>query len=127
MNLAGKDYFTEEEAAHYACVSVSQFRAKKAEYGLQSFAFMGKKLYRKVDLQGALEREWQRSPLGAATTSSHGLTRTRRNADVSRSARSGQSQSGTSTTFCASRNTNSQPERDFSTQTVVPLHASKNS
>ena len=54
LNIAGKDYFSEAEAAHYACVSLSQFRAKKAEYGLQGFWWMGKRIYRKADLQQAL-------------------------------------------------------------------------
>ena len=73
LNLSGKDYFTEDESAFYCCVSPSQFRAKRAEYGLQGFTFMGKKLYRKADLQQALEAAWQRSPLGAVITSSPGL------------------------------------------------------
>ena len=33
-NLLGKDYFTVSEAAHYACVSESQFRAKAQEFGI---------------------------------------------------------------------------------------------
>ncbi len=56
FNLSGKDYFTIDEAAHYACVSNSQFRAKAAEYGLHAFPWMGRRLYRKVDIQAAMER-----------------------------------------------------------------------
>jgi hypothetical protein len=61
--IAGKDFFTEEEAAHLRLrVSESQFRAKRAEYGLQGFWWMGKKVYRKADVQMAMEGAWQRSP-----------------------------------------------------------------
>lgn len=73
--LAGKDYFTENEAAFYACVSESQFRAKRAEYGLLGFWWMGKRVYRKVDIAQAMEDQFQRSPIGAATTPSPGPTR----------------------------------------------------
>lgn len=61
MDLSGKDYFTEKEASHYCCVSMSQFRKCAAEYGLIPAPFMGKKVYRKSDLKTALERSWQRS------------------------------------------------------------------
>lgn len=56
MNLSGKDFFTEAEAAHYACVSQSQFRKRQAEYGILYSVFMGKKVYRKVDIQRAMEQ-----------------------------------------------------------------------
>ena len=55
INLAGKDYFTEREAAAYACVSPSQFRAKAKDYGIHPVRFMGKKVYRKADIQAAIE------------------------------------------------------------------------
>jgi len=94
MSLAGKDFFTEEEAAHYACVSQSQFRAKRAEYSLQAFRWMGKVVYRRADIQRAMEEAWQRSPTGLATTSSHGRTRRRASAAASPSARSAPSPTG---------------------------------
>ena len=60
-NLAGKDYFTTEEAAYYCCVSRSQFLEMKSVYNLSAFVFIGKKMYRKVDLQRALEEAAKRS------------------------------------------------------------------
>jgi hypothetical protein len=61
INLLGKDYLTEVEAAHYACVSHSQFREHAAGFGIFPFTFMGKKVYRKVDIQRAMETVWQHS------------------------------------------------------------------
>lgn len=75
FNLLGKDYLTTDEAAHYACVSSSQFRGRAREYGIEPIEFMGKKLYRKTDIQRAIENEWRRSPFAAATTSSIGRMR----------------------------------------------------
>jgi hypothetical protein len=60
LNIVGKDYLTEDEAAHYCCVSYSQFRRCAQEYSLQPRTFMGKKVYRKTDLQRAMEALWQR-------------------------------------------------------------------
>lgn len=57
--LLGKDYLTEPEAACYACVSTSQFRKYAADVGIHARTFMGKKVYRKADLQRALEELWQ--------------------------------------------------------------------
>ena len=59
LNLLGKDYLTVDEAAHYCCVSVSQFREHAKHYGLLPIRFMGRVIYRKNDLQGAIETEWQ--------------------------------------------------------------------
>ncbi|MEW6169282.1 MAG: hypothetical protein AB1651_16545 [Pseudomonadota bacterium] len=56
FDIAGKDFLTVEEAAHYACVSYSQFRAKAREYGLRPFPWMGKTVYRKDDIRRAMER-----------------------------------------------------------------------
>lgn len=61
LNLLGKDYLTEEEAAHYCCVSFSQFRKRVAEYGIVPGTFMGKKVYRRDDLKKAIEKSWQPS------------------------------------------------------------------
>lgn len=72
FNLLGKDYLTEAEAAHYACVSESQFRAKAREYGILAVRFMGKKVFRKTDIQRAIENEWQRSPFAAGSGFSTG-------------------------------------------------------
>lgn len=56
INLAGKDYFTEVEAAHYACVSFSQFRRHAADHAILPITFMGKKVYRREDIQKAIEK-----------------------------------------------------------------------
>jgi len=56
FDLAGKDWMTEKEAAHYCGVSFSQFRSKKEGYDLPFAIFMGKKLYRRRDLDNAIER-----------------------------------------------------------------------
>ena len=60
-SLEGKDYLTAKEAAVYCCVSFSQFRAKSKELNVIPFKFMGKLVYRKSDLQRAIENEaqWQ--------------------------------------------------------------------
>jgi hypothetical protein len=60
INLLGKDYLNEEEAAFYACVSISQFRAKASEYGIiPRRKWMGRTIYRKSDIQAAIERGWR--------------------------------------------------------------------
>jgi hypothetical protein len=75
LDLRGKDYLTEREAAHYAGVSVSQLRAHRAAYGIMPGRFMGKLLYRRVDLQRAIENAWQPSARAGATGASTGRTR----------------------------------------------------
>jgi len=72
-SLAGKDYFTVAEAAAYACVSESQFRAKADEYGLPCFKWMGKTVYARADLREAMERErWQQCGSGDGPGISNG-------------------------------------------------------
>lgn len=56
INLAGKDFFTRDEAAFYACVSLSQFEEHAPLHGILAFRFMGKKVYRRSDIQNAMER-----------------------------------------------------------------------
>jgi hypothetical protein len=58
ITLLSKDYFTEKEAAHYCCVSLTQFRKEKVKYGIIPGKFMGKKVYRRADLQRAIEGEF---------------------------------------------------------------------
>jgi len=65
MHLCGKDYFTVEEAAAYACVSPSQFRAKAPALGLAPFQFMGKLVYRRADIQRAMEQARSRLSINA--------------------------------------------------------------
>lgn len=69
MDLSGKDYFSRKEAAHYCCVSESQFERKEIEYGIPRIPFMGKLIYRRVDLQRLIETEWQRFATLEATGS----------------------------------------------------------
>jgi len=56
INLLGKDYLTEKEAAHYCGVSFSQFRAKRKDEGIQCLRHMGKKLFRRHDLERSIEK-----------------------------------------------------------------------
>lgn len=56
MNLLGKDYLTEKEASHYCGVSLSQFRARRKDAGIQCLRHMGKKLFRRQDLEDSIER-----------------------------------------------------------------------
>ncbi len=77
INLLGKDYLNEEEAAHYACCSESQFRARAADYGIMPLRkrWMGRTIYRKADIQAAIENEWRHSGLETVTGSLAGSTR----------------------------------------------------
>lgn len=59
LNLAGKDYFAEDEAAFYACVSLSQFRKRCKDEGILAVPYMGKKVYRKADIAKSIEDKWQ--------------------------------------------------------------------
>lgn len=54
MNIAGKDWLTVDEAAHYCGVSNSQFRKHAASYGICPRNFMGKQLYEKNALYTAI-------------------------------------------------------------------------
>lgn len=74
MDLAGKDYFTVAEAAHYCGCSLSQFKAKIKGTPLQPGRMFGKTLYRRSDLQKLIEETaWQPSnggPTAAMTAAS---------------------------------------------------------
>lgn len=54
MRLAGKDYFTVPEAAEYACISVSHWRAKIQRI-FPPGEFYGKLIYRRADVQRFIE------------------------------------------------------------------------
>ena len=56
INLAGKDFFNELEAAHYCCVSPSQFREHILEYGVLAREFMGKKIYDRGELYKVMQK-----------------------------------------------------------------------
>ena len=59
FDLRGKDFFSELEAAHYCCVSLSQFRKNFGKYNIAPSTFMGKRIYRRDDLKRAMENQWQ--------------------------------------------------------------------
>jgi hypothetical protein len=71
--IQGKDFLTEPEAAHYACVSHAQFKKMAPGHGIKHRTFMGKKVYRKEDLQNLMENLWQPSSGEAKTRTSHTL------------------------------------------------------
>lgn len=50
FSIHGKDFLDVEEAAHYMCISVSQFRVIAKEHGLLPIKSFGKHIYRKRDL-----------------------------------------------------------------------------
>lgn len=56
FNLAGKDWFTEQEAAFYCCVSASQFAQHYEELGITPRRFMGRKLYSREELSAVISR-----------------------------------------------------------------------
>lgn len=55
-DLAGKDYLTEKEAAHYCGVCLRQFQTHRKTEGIPALRHMGKKLYRRADLQKSIEK-----------------------------------------------------------------------
>ena len=61
INLLGKDYFTVIEAAFYAGVSTRQFERHHKKLGIRSFKFMGKKLFRRDEIQASIESERENS------------------------------------------------------------------
>jgi hypothetical protein len=65
--LAGKDYFTVREAAEYACVSYSHWRAR-VQREFPPGEFKGKLLYRRADVARYIEQNthW---PLSSAAAS----------------------------------------------------------
>jgi hypothetical protein len=67
-----KDYLTPLEAAEYACVPLADFEILAEGSGILSFPFMGQKVYRKADIQCAMERAWRLSTSGPAVTPSTG-------------------------------------------------------
>jgi hypothetical protein len=60
FSLAGKDYFTQEEAAFYCCVSLRKFREVAPISAIHPTKFGGKLVYRRIDCVRALEREFER-------------------------------------------------------------------
>jgi hypothetical protein len=68
FNLAGKDWFTEPEAAHYCGVSLPQFRNHYEELGITPRKFMGRKLYSREELSAVISRSnpWHQHTQSAA-------------------------------------------------------------
>lgn len=68
LNLAGKDWFTEAEAAHYCGVSLQQFRNHYEELGITPRKFMGRKLYSREELSAVISRSnlWHQHTQSAA-------------------------------------------------------------
>jgi hypothetical protein len=85
--LAGKDYFTVEEAADYAGISYSHWRAK-VQGAFPPGTFYGKLLYRRADVQRFIEQHarWPQSIPGENAGISTGRKTASR--DVSRSGES---------------------------------------
>lgn len=61
--LAGKDWFTEAEAAEYCGLSLRHFRDSYRDFGIAPKRFAGRKLYSRADLYQAIAKapEWQPS------------------------------------------------------------------
>ena len=62
-DLAGKDYFTVAEAAHFACVSIRKFSDLRKQHNITPFQWGGKAVFRRCDIVAAMEQErikqWQ--------------------------------------------------------------------
>lgn len=64
LNITGKDWLTEAEAAHYCGVSLRQFQTHQGELRLNPRRFLGRKLYLKSDLYNLIEKSdpWRQLP-----------------------------------------------------------------
>lgn len=56
LNIAGKDFFTEKEAAHYMGCSISKWKEIKKQYNLEPLRPAGRNLYRRADLRRLVEQ-----------------------------------------------------------------------
>jgi hypothetical protein len=72
----GRKVLTRRQAADYCGVSLSQFKEHAPALGIRPFRFMGKVLYRVVDLDSVLESAWRQSISGDAAGISAGSMRT---------------------------------------------------
>jgi hypothetical protein len=73
--LLGKDYLTPLEAAEYACVPLPVFEQFAQQHGILPFPWMGQTVYRKADIQMAMERAWRLSTSEGAAGISNGRKR----------------------------------------------------
>ena len=55
VDLSGKDFLTETEAAAYCCVSKSTFCQHARSIGVQARRWMGRKVYSKAELYAAMD------------------------------------------------------------------------
>jgi len=85
IHLSGKDWFTEQEAATYCGLSLSQFRSEYRHHNIHPRRFGGKKLYSRADLYAAIAAapEWQPSTSVAAPGISVGAKVASNSADPS--------------------------------------------
>lgn len=83
MTLLGKDYLDPVEAAEYACVPLPEFEAQAEQHGIASFTWMGRVVYRKADIQAAMERAWRQSTPGGVRNTSSGQRRASRGGSAS--------------------------------------------
>jgi hypothetical protein len=72
FNLAGKDWFTELEAAFYCGVSTGHFAKHYADLGISPRRFMGKKLFSRIALSRVIEMSDPWSPVGRGTSEGSG-------------------------------------------------------
>lgn len=74
VQLAGKDWFTEAEAAEYCGLSLRHFRDSYRDFGISPRRFAGRKLYSRADLFQAIAQapEWQPSTSAANRGTSAG-------------------------------------------------------
>ena len=56
-----KQYLTESEAADLACVPVERFAEVAPKQGIVPVAWMGTIVYRRADIETAMDRAWQAS------------------------------------------------------------------
>lgn len=76
IDISGKDWLTEPEAAHYCGVSLRKFQTDYTSIGIRPRRFMGKKLYSKSELCELIEKSqsWQNQLSNGVATglTSHG-------------------------------------------------------
>ncbi len=71
-HILGKDYLTREEAAYYACMSPRHWDETRKRHGIAGIPWAGKIVYRKSDIQRAIEQAWQQSADAARLGFSNG-------------------------------------------------------
>jgi hypothetical protein len=59
MDLAGKDFFTAEEAADYACLTVPVFHHAAIHFGIEARRWMNTNVFRKEDIKMLMDLMWR--------------------------------------------------------------------